>query len=95
MGRSANYEIEKTAQLLYFPTINTRATGERIRELRKGNKLSVKEIQKFLGLATNQSVYKWESGASMPTLDNIVVLAKVLDTTIDNIIVIENVPRAG
>ena len=54
MGRSANYEIKETAQLLYFPTINTKATG-----------------------------------------DNIVALAKVLDTTIDNIIVIENVPEAG
>ena len=33
MGRTANYEIEKTAQLLYFPTINTKATGERISSL--------------------------------------------------------------
>ena len=91
MGRSSIYKPKTTAHLSYFPMINTNATGKRIRELRKQHGLKVKEVQELLGLSTDQAVYKWESGSSMPTIDNLVVLSRVLQTKIDDILVIQDV----
>ena len=34
-----------------------------------------------------QTIYNWFAGKNMPTLDNLVVLAQILDVTMDEIIV--------
>ena len=67
------------------------ATGEKIKALRKKNGLTVRELKEIFGFSTEQAIYKWESGYSMPTLDNMVILARVFQTTIDDIIVIRNI----
>ena len=40
-------------------------------------------------VATPQAIYKWQHGTAMPTIDNLVVLAAVLDVPMDEIIVID------
>ncbi len=74
-----------------IPTVDMKRTGERINELRKMRGLSVKDIQKELGLAVPGSVYAWLNGYTMPVLDNLVVLARVLDVKVDDILVTEEV----
>ena len=74
-----------------IPTVDMKRTGERINELRKMRGLSVKDIQKELGLAVPGSVYAWLNGYTMPVLDNLVVLARVLDVKADDILVTEEV----
>ena len=54
--------------------------------------LSVRDIQRVFGFATPQAIYKWLHGASLPTIDNLVILAAILHVTLDEIIVFENVP---
>ena len=39
--------------------------------------------------ATPQAIYKWQRGTAMPTIDNLVVLAAVMDVPMDEIIVID------
>ena len=73
-----------------LPTIDTVGTGIRILELRKKAGLSVKDLQMMLGLATPNAIYKWQNGAAMPTLDNLIVLAVIFNVPIDDIIVIDN-----
>ena len=34
--------------------------------------------------------YKWQNGVSMPTLDNLIVLAAIFNVAIDDIIVVDN-----
>ena len=51
--------------------------------------ISVKQLQDVLGFNTPQAIYKWISGVSMPTIDNLVILAAVLGVTIDEIIVVD------
>ena len=77
-----------------FPTINLVATGQNIVRLRKAAGLSVKDLQDIFGFATPQAIYKWQHGAAMPTIDNLVVLAAVLAVTMDEIIVIDADLRA-
>ena len=73
-----------------MPTIDTIRTGQRISELRKRAGLSVKDLQNIFGFTTPQAIYKWQQGAAMPTIDNLVVLSAVFEVSIDEIIVLEN-----
>ena len=70
-----------------LPAIDMIATGNNIVRMRQQNGLSVQDLQDIFGFSTPQAIYKWQRGTSMPTLDNLVVLASVFDTTMDAIIV--------
>ena len=65
------------------------ATGNNIARLRKEKGISVKQIQEVMGFNTPQAIFKWQRGETMPTLDNIVVLSELFNTTIEEIVVIE------
>ena len=73
-----------------LPTIDTIGTGMRIMDLRKKAGLSVKDLQNILGFATPNAIYKWQNGAAMPTLDNLIVLAAIFNVPIDDIIIVDN-----
>ncbi len=70
-----------------MPTIDMEATGRNIMRLRKAAGLTVKELQDIFGFATPQAIYKWQHGTAMPTIDNLVVLAAVLEVPMDEIII--------
>ena len=75
--------------MMTIPAIDMVATGRNIMKLRKAAGLSVREIQNIFGFTTPQAIYKWQHGTAMPTIDNLVVLAVVLDVTIDEILVVQ------
>lgn len=75
--------------MMTIPAIDMVATGRNIMKLRKAAGLSVREIQNIFGFTTPQAIYKWQNGTAMPTIDNLVVLAAVLDVTIDEILVVQ------
>ena len=70
-----------------MPAVDMVATGMNINKLRDDAGLTVKDLQRIFGFATPQAIYKWQHGVAMPTIDNLVVLARVLGVTIDEIIV--------
>ncbi len=72
-----------------LPTINMARTGQNINRLRKLAGLSVKDLQEIFGFATPQAIYKWQQGVALPTIDNLVVLAAVLNVRLDDILVID------
>lgn len=39
------------------------------------------------GFSTPQAIYKWQHGASLPTVDNLVALSIIFDVPIDAILV--------
>ena len=49
----------------------------------------MKDLQDIFGFATPQAIYKWQKGAAMPTIDNLVVLAMVFRVKMDDIIVVD------
>ena len=75
--------------MMTIPAIDMVATGRNIMKVRKAAGLSVREIQNIFGFTTPQAIYKWQHGTAMPTIDNLVVLAAVLDVTIDEILVVQ------
>lgn len=74
-----------------MPTINMIEKGKNIKTIMKLNNIKIVQIQQILGFNTPQAIYKWFRGEAMPTLDNMVVLAATLNTTIDNLIVTETI----
>ena len=58
-----------------------------IKALRKAAGIKVKDVADTLGVST-QAVAKWQAGTALPTIDNLVILAAMLDTKIDDILVI-------
>lgn len=70
-----------------MPTVNMTATGANIHKMVKDRKITIAYIQNIFGFNTPQAIYKWFRGDTLPTIDNMVVLAKILETTIDAIVV--------
>lgn len=70
-----------------LPSINLAATGIRITQLRQQSGLTVRDLQDIFGFNTPQAIYRWQRGVTLPTLDNLVVLATVFGTTLDAIVV--------
>ena len=74
--------------MVNLPVIDMIRTGQNIGRLRRQAGLSVRDLQDIFGFATPQAIYKWQQGAALPTLDNLVVLAAVLQVRLDDILVI-------
>ena len=75
--------------MIKLPAIDMAATGSRIIELREQAGMSVRDLQIIYGFTTPQAIYKWQNGISMPTIDNLIVLAFILKVKVDDIIVLE------
>ena len=74
-------------------TIDMIRTGQNIARLRKQAGLSVRDLQDIFGFATPQAIYKWQQGVALPTIDNLVVLAAVLQVRMDDILVTDMVAQ--
>lgn len=71
------------------PTINLAMTGVKIDSLRKKANMSVKDLQKIFGFSTPQAIYKWIYGKSLPSIDNLLILADVFDVSIEDILSVD------
>ena len=70
-----------------FPVIDQVATGRNILALRKAKGLSVKDLQEFFGFEEPQAVYRWQSGRTLPSVDNLYALSAILGVPMDRILV--------
>jgi len=66
--------------------------GSGISRRRKQLGLSQEELAKQIGV-TRQAVSKWESGAALPSVDNIVELARALEISVDELLQLEKTER--
>ena len=69
-------------------SVDLQCTGENIVRLRKQRGLSVKDLQEIFGFSTPQAIYKWQQGITLPTIDNLVILANVFQVSLDDIVVV-------
>lgn len=57
------------------------------KRLREEKGITVKELQKIFGFDTPQAIYRWQRGEILPCLDNLLVLAKILDVQVEDLII--------
>ena len=69
------------------PVLDLEATGTKIKTIMKQKGVTPRQLQLIMDFPYVQTVYNWFAGKNMPTLDNLVVLAQILDVTMDEIIV--------
>ena len=50
-----------------------------------------RQLQLIMDFPYVQTIYNWFAGKNMPTLDNLVVLAQLLDVAMDDLIVTRSV----
>jgi transcriptional regulator with XRE-family HTH domain len=72
---------------IFLPQIDLHATGYTIERLMKLHGLTVRDIQGALALAAPQAVYKWLRGKSLPSVDHLYALSRLLQTPIDKMLV--------
>ena len=70
-----------------YPVIDMLSTGRNIARLRRAAGLSVKDLQGYFGFTSPQAIYKWQAGQALPTLDNLLALARRLGVSIEEILV--------
>jgi len=68
--------------------INMKETGNNISRMRKEKGITIRQIQEEMGFNTPQAIYKWQAGATLPSLENLVVLTEMFETTIAEIVVV-------
>lgn len=71
-----------------FPVIDPTATGKNIMRLRLERGLTVHDVQMFFGFEEPQAIYKWQSGKSLPTVDNLYALSALLNVRMDEILIV-------
>ena len=70
-----------------IPIVDLAQTGANIVNLRKAAGLSVHDLQMVFGFNSPQAIYKWQNGAALPTVDNLIVLAALFNVLVDDILV--------
>ena len=60
--------------------------GDNIKFYRKKNQLTQDDIAEACNM-TRQAVSKWENGESLPTVDNLYALSRLLHTSVDDILI--------
>ncbi len=69
------------------PVLDLAATGTKIKTTMKEKGISVRELQIIMDFPYVQTIYNWFAGKNMPTIDNLVILAKILGVSMDELVV--------
>ena len=72
----------------YKLKVDKKATGLRLYRLMEGSKFTREEIAEFLELNSPRVIYDWTSGIKLPSTENLLNLAKLLNVRIEDILVI-------
>ena len=70
-------------------SINMEKTGANIRRLIKASGYSVRDIMAITGISTEQAVYKWYRGESIPAIETMLILCNALGIEIKELLVID------
>ena len=69
------------------PVLDLAATGAKIKTVMKDKGITARELQIIMDFPYVQTIYNWFAGKNMPTIDNLVVLAKILAVPMDDLVV--------
>ena len=83
------------ANLVEFPVIDLKATGENILRLRLERQLTIRELQVYFGFEEPTAIYRWQRGDNLPSLDNMVALSKLFGVAIEEILVLMSPETPG
>ena len=62
-------------------------TGKNIERLLSERGLTARDVQQLLGFSERRPVYFWIQGKNLPSIDNLFMLAEMLQVPIDEILI--------
>ena len=69
-----------------YPVIDRLKTGNTLKRIMQQYGMTARDVQEYLGLACVQTVYRWTAGISIPTVDNLYALSRLMNTSVDTFI---------
>ena len=73
-----------------FPVIDLAGTGRSIERHRRQAGLTVRDLQTYFGFEYPQAIYKWQHGECLPSVDNLLALARLLRVPMEDLLVYED-----
>lgn len=73
-----------------YPVIDLVETGRCIERRRRQAGLTVRDLQAYFGFEYPQAIYKWQHGECLPTVDNLLALARLLRVSMEDLLVYED-----
>lgn len=72
-----------------YPNIDMKKTGILLKEKIAEQGYTVRDIQNELQLSCPQPVYRWFKGRVLPSLDNLLMLSRILKVHMEELLVVE------
>ena len=69
------------------PVIDMKATGKLLEEVMKEEGVSPKIFARIMGWEKPQAVYRWYYGETLPSIDTLSILSKILNRPIESLLV--------
>lgn len=64
-------------------------TGRRLRKLMNWYGVTVREVQEEMELESPQAIYKWLNGRALPSTENLLILGRLLNVSMEDMLVVE------
>lgn len=64
-------------------------TGRRLRKLMNWHGVTVREVQEEMELESPQAIYKWLNGRALPSTENLLILGRLLNVSMEDMLVAE------
>ena len=74
-----------------YPRIDIKLTGVNLKLLCKAYQFKVKDVKRYLNLASVQSVYDWFYGKTLPSVDHLLALSYLFRLPIEELLVVKKV----
>jgi transcriptional regulator with XRE-family HTH domain len=68
--------------------VDYEATAKNFKKFFKESGYTIIQLQKMLCLSSHQAIYYWFSGKRFPSIENLVELAFIFNTTVDELIIV-------
>ncbi len=73
-----------------YPQIDLKKTGVWLRTLCNYRGITVRDIQDYLHISSNQAIYEWFNGHTLPSVNNLLALSTLLGVSM-NYLLVDNV----
>lgn len=70
-----------------FTSLDAVLTGRKLQDAIKQSGHSIKELQEMLGLSCPQPIYRWIKGRTLPSIDNLYMLSRILGVHMEDLLV--------
>ena len=74
---------------MLVPVVDMKLTGRKIAALREERGISVRDLQRMLGIATPQAIYKWQRGETLPSIETLAALACILGVHMEELLSVD------